>query len=92
MLVGTHEIIVPNDAMRRAINTKGITAETIKRLAVEDGGMTTLYWDAMEKVRAGLCSIEDALSEVRKDEFESRPAWMLEQSGVETNRQPLTKP
>jgi type IV pilus assembly protein PilB len=90
--IGTHEIIVPNDAMRRAINTKGITAETIKRLAVEDGGMTTLYWDAMEKVRAGLCSIEDALSEVRKDEFESRPAWMLEQSGVETNRQPLTQP
>ena len=81
--IGTHEIIVPNDAMRRAINTKGVTAEAIKRLAVEDGGMTTLYWDAMEKVRAGMCSIEDALSEVRKDEFESRPAWM---SGEEPTR------
>jgi len=74
--IGTHEVIVPNDAMRRVINTKGITAEALKRLAVEDGGMTTLYWDAMEKVRAGICSIEDTLSEVRKDEFDSRPAWM----------------
>jgi type IV pilus assembly protein PilB len=81
--IGTHEIIVPNDAMRKAINAKGITAEAIKRLAVENGDTTTLYWDAMEKVRAGICSIEDTLSEVRKDEFDSRPAWMFEELGLE---------
>jgi len=81
--IGTHELMVPDDAMRRAINTKGITAEAIKRLAVEDGGMTTLYWDAMEKVCAGLCSIEDTLSEVRKDEFDSRPDWMFKELGLE---------
>ena len=49
----------------------------------EDGGMTTLYWDAMEKVRAGICSIEDTLSEVRKDEFDSRPEWLFENAGAE---------
>jgi hypothetical protein len=37
----------------------------------------------MEKVRAGICSIEDTLSEVRKDEFDSRPAWMIEELGLE---------
>jgi type II secretory ATPase GspE/PulE/Tfp pilus assembly ATPase PilB-like protein len=76
--IGTHEVMVLNDALQRAINTKGVTAEAIKHLAVEDGGMTTLYWDAMEKVRAGFCSLEDSLAEVRKDEFDTRPAWMSE--------------
>jgi type IV pilus assembly protein PilB len=79
--IGTHEVMALNDAMQRIINTKGVTAETIKHLAVEDGGMTTLYWDAMEKVRAGLCSLADSLAEVRKDEFDTRPAWMSENGG-----------
>ena len=44
--------------------------------------MTTLYWDAMEKVRAGICSLDDALTEVRRDEFDSRPEWMFEDRGL----------
>jgi two-component system OmpR family response regulator len=40
------------------------------------GGMTALFWDAMEKVTQGLCSVDDALADVRPDEFDSRPAWM----------------
>jgi hypothetical protein len=47
-------------------------------MAVEQCGMTTLYWDAMDKVRAGVCSLEDVLLKVHKDEFNSRPAWILE--------------
>ena len=41
--------------------------------------MTTLYWDAMEKVRNGVTTVEDVLSKIRKDEFDSRPLWMFEQ-------------
>jgi type IV pilus assembly protein PilB len=76
--VGIHEILVPDDAMRRAINKPGITAEALKRMAVEQCEMTTLYWDAMDKVRAGVCSLEEVLLKVHKDEFDSRPAWVLE--------------
>jgi len=74
---GIHEVMAPDDGMRAAIVKKGITAEALKRMAVE-AGMTTLFWDAMEKVRAGLCSVEDAMANVRSDEFDSRPTWMLE--------------
>jgi type II secretory ATPase GspE/PulE/Tfp pilus assembly ATPase PilB-like protein len=81
--IGTHEMLVPNDHFRKAITTKGMTTEALKRQAVEDCGMTTLYWDAMEKVRAGICALEDVLSEVRKDEFDARPAWMFEELGLE---------
>jgi type IV pilus assembly protein PilB len=76
--VGVHEILVPDDALRVAMTRPGVTSEALKRMAVEAGGMTTLYWDAMEKVRSGLCSLEDALGNVRRDEFDSRPSWLRE--------------
>jgi len=81
--IGTHEILVPDDRLRRTITTPGVTAEALKRQAVEEVGMTTLYWDAMEKVRTGICSLEDTLTEVREDEFDSRPAWMRAELGPE---------
>jgi type IV pilus assembly protein PilB len=74
---GIHEILVPNDTMRAAIVQKGVTAEALKKMSVE-AGMTTLFWDAMEKVRNGLCSVEDAMANVRPDEFDSKPQWMKE--------------
>jgi type IV pilus assembly protein PilB len=80
--IGIHEILVPDDAMRKAINQHGITSEALKRMAIESTDMTTLYWDAMEKVRQGITSIEDALANVRRDEFDSRPRWMFEELGL----------
>lgn len=74
--IGTHEILIPNDEMRLLISQKGITTERLKRMAVENCGMTTLYWDAMEKVRHGVDSIEDVMSKIRADDFDTRPEWM----------------
>jgi hypothetical protein len=51
-------------------------------MAIENTDMTTLYWDAMEKVRQGITSIEDALANVRRDEFDSRPQWMFDELGI----------
>jgi type IV pilus assembly protein PilB len=73
--IGVHEVFVPDDALRAAIVKKGVTSEGLKRIAVE-AGMTTLFWDAMEKVRTGICSVEDAMANVRPDEFDSKPSWM----------------
>jgi len=81
--IGVHEMLIPDDVMRKAINQPGITSEAIKKMAIENADMTTLYWDAMEKVRDGITSIEDALANVRRDEFDSRPLWMFEQLGLE---------
>lgn len=80
--IGIHEILVPDDAIRKAINEHGITSEALKRMAIENTDMTTLYWDAMEKVREGITSIEDALANVRRDEFDSRPRWMFDELGI----------
>lgn len=85
--IGIHEILVPDDAIRKAINEHGITAETLKRMAIDNTGMTTLYWDAMEKVRQGITSIEDALANVRRDEFDSRPQWMFDDLGIKRPQQ-----
>jgi type IV pilus assembly protein PilB len=81
--IGTHEIFVPDDNVRLGISKGTLTAESLKRIAVESLGMTTLYWDAMEKVRNGVTTIEDVLSKIRKDEFDSRPDWMFEQYNMQ---------
>jgi type IV pilus assembly protein PilB len=77
--IGTHEIFVPDDDVRLGISKGTLTAENLKRIGVERLGMTTLYWDAMEKVRNGVTTVEDVLAKIRKDEFDSRPMWMFEQ-------------
>lgn len=84
--VGIHEILVPDDAMRKAINQHGITSEALKRMAIETTDMTTLYWDAMEKARQGITSVEEALANVRRDEFDSRPRWMFEELGLRSRQ------
>jgi hypothetical protein len=33
----------------------------------------TLYWDGVAKVRAGICSLDEVLSEIRQDEFDAKP-------------------
>jgi type IV pilus assembly protein PilB len=80
--LGCHEILVPHEALRALVNTKGVTAETFKKMAVHECGMTTLYWDAMEKARAGITSVEDVMAKVRRDEFDSRPGWMFTELGL----------
>jgi type II secretory ATPase GspE/PulE/Tfp pilus assembly ATPase PilB-like protein len=68
--------LVLDDALRATVATKGISADAIKRMAVENSGMTTLYWDAMEKAREGITSINEVLAQIRADEFDARPTWM----------------
>ncbi len=80
--IATHEVLVPNDRLRKAITTRGMTAEALKRQAVEQCGMTTLWWDTMEKVRAGVCALDDVLTEIRRDEFDARPDWMFDELGL----------
>ncbi|MGV3524689.1 MAG: ATPase, T2SS/T4P/T4SS family [Candidatus Sericytochromatia bacterium] len=76
--LGVHEILVPNDELRHALNTPGMSSEKLKKMAVEHG-MTTLFWDGVEKALAGLTSLEEVCARVRPDEFDSRPAWWHEQ-------------
>jgi type IV pilus assembly protein PilB len=71
---GVHELLIPTNRIRTALNTAGMTSDELKKLAVEEG-MTTLYWDAMDKVRQGITTLSEALATVRPDEFDSKPPW-----------------
>ncbi len=70
---GIHELLIPDENIRTAITEPGVSAQSLKHLAVKQG-MVTLYWDAMEKVVQGITSLEEALSKVKPDGFDSRPA------------------
>jgi type IV pilus assembly protein PilB len=63
--VGIHELMTNSEELTAAINAKAETAE-IKRIAIR-GGMKTLHQDSLLKVKLGLSTIEEALSNVTPD-------------------------
>jgi type IV pilus assembly protein PilB len=63
--IGVHELLKPNEEIKTMIN-KVIPSEELKKVAVANG-MITLYEDAMDKVRQGITSLEEALRVVRED-------------------------
>lgn len=79
--IGIHELLIPTEAIRSALTEPGMTSDKLKRIAVEEG-MTTLFWDAMEKVRMGITTIPEALARVQPDTFDSRPKWMRDEFGA----------
>ncbi len=79
--IGVHELMVPSEVVRNLITEPGMTAETLKRQAVKEG-MTTLFWDGVDKALQGLTSLEEVAARVRADDFDSRPTWWLKQIGT----------
>ncbi|HSY52858.1 MAG TPA: GspE/PulE family protein [Opitutaceae bacterium] len=63
--VGIHELMTNSEELTAAINAKAETA-ALKRIAVRSG-MKTLHQDSMLKVKLGLSTIEEALSNVPPD-------------------------
>ena len=56
--VGVHELMTVTPALRRLIQTKADPA-AIQRLALAEAGMRTLRQDGLEKVLAGISSLEE---------------------------------
>lgn len=63
--VGIHELMTNSEELTEAINKELQVAE-LKRIAMKNG-MKTLHQDSMLKVKLGLTTIEEALSNVPPD-------------------------
>ncbi|CAM3098069.1 ATPase, T2SS/T4P/T4SS family [Rariglobus hedericola] len=63
--VGIHELMINNEELTNAINKEVEVAE-LKRIAMRNG-MKTLHQDSILKVKMGLTTIEEALSNVPPD-------------------------
>jgi len=63
---GIHELLRNTDELKSLIN-KGATSEILKA-AARRGGMRTLFEDAMEKVKAGITSLPEAIGTARPDD------------------------
>jgi type IV pilus assembly protein PilB len=66
--MGVHELMVMNDELREICTRHGATAADIDKVARKNG-MVSLFDDAMEKVRAGVTSLEEALRTVRVEKI-----------------------
>ncbi len=63
--VGTHELMINSEELVKAINQEWETAK-LKRVAIRNG-MKTLHQDSMLKVRDGITSIQEAVSNIPPD-------------------------
>ena len=63
--VGIHELMINSEELTEAIN-KEVEVAGLKRIAMKNG-MKTLHQDSMLKVKMGLTTIEEALSNVPPD-------------------------
>ena len=63
--VGVYELLVPDDSLRAAMNSENISTEMIRDLAVNGCDMVSLFRDAMEKVRDGITSMQEATSKTK---------------------------
>jgi type IV pilus assembly protein PilB len=64
--IGIHELLLADDPMRELI-AKGAPALQLKQ-AARSNGMRTLFEDAMEKVKAGISSMPEALATAHQDD------------------------
>jgi len=83
--IATHELLVLDDWIREILSRPGCNALDLER-AVTAAGMTTLYGDAMEKVRAGITSVAEVVAKLRPDQLRNRPAV----DGVNGTHAPLS--
>ncbi|WP_432798075.1 GspE/PulE family protein [Poriferisphaera sp. WC338] len=58
--IGIYELLTPSDALLEVVS-KGGTLQDIKRKAIEDSCYITLREDGIEKVKAGLTTIDEIL-------------------------------
>ena len=63
--VGIHELMLNSEELTAAINQEAEVA-TLKRIAMRNG-MKTLHQDSMLKVKEGLTTLDEALSNVPPD-------------------------
>ena len=63
--MGIHELMRTNESIVKAINA-GFETARIKKIAMAYG-MKTLHQDSMQKVRAGLTIMEEAIATVPSD-------------------------
>jgi len=63
--LGIHELMITNDELHELISRNAPTHE-IKQSA-RKAGMLTLFEDALEKVKAGLTSLAEAIGNLRQD-------------------------
>ncbi|MDC3379382.1 ATPase, T2SS/T4P/T4SS family [Planctomycetota bacterium] len=69
---GTHETLRLNDELRHLINTSA-SSNIIKSAAMRNG-MTSIYQDALFKVKEGTTDLPDALARVKADEKDAMAA------------------
>ncbi|MEA2082518.1 MAG: GspE/PulE family protein [Elusimicrobiota bacterium] len=66
--IGVHEILMPNEEIRKLIIKKGVTPEEIQNAAVANGTLVPMFQDGLQKCLDGITSSEEVFRVLKKEQ------------------------
>ncbi|MDO9513580.1 MAG: ATPase, T2SS/T4P/T4SS family [Elusimicrobiota bacterium] len=66
--IGVHEILMPNEEIRKLVIKKGVTPEEIQRAAIDNGTLVPMFQDGLQKCLSGVTSSEEVFRVLKKEQ------------------------
>lgn len=66
--IGVHEILMPDEEIRKLVIKKGVTPEEIQRAAVDNGTLVPMFQDGLQKCLSGVTSSEEVFRVLKKEQ------------------------
>ncbi len=66
--IGVHEILMPNEEIRKLVIKKGVTPEEIQNVAVANGTLVPMFQDGLQKCLDGVTSSEEVFRVLKKEQ------------------------
>ncbi|PIY16533.1 MAG: pilus assembly protein PilB, partial [Elusimicrobia bacterium CG_4_10_14_3_um_filter_49_12_50_7] len=66
--IGVHEILMPDEEIRKLVIKKGVTPEEIQRAAIDNGTLVPMFQDGLQKCLSGVTSSEEVFRVLKKEQ------------------------
>ncbi|MBA3053099.1 MAG: GspE/PulE family protein [Candidatus Omnitrophota bacterium] len=66
--IGVHEILMPDEEIRKLVIRKGVTPEEIQRAAIDNGTLVPMFQDGLQKCLSGVTSSEEVFRVLKKEQ------------------------
>ncbi|MFH1958111.1 MAG: ATPase, T2SS/T4P/T4SS family [bacterium] len=66
--IGVHEILMPDEEIRKLVIKKGVTPEEIQKAAIANGTLVPMFQDGLQKCLDGITSSEEVFRVLKKEQ------------------------
>ncbi|MBA3065151.1 GAF domain-containing protein [bacterium] len=66
--IGVHEILMPDEEIRKLVIKRGVTPEEIQKAAIANGTLVPMFQDGLQKCLSGITSSEEVFRVLKKEQ------------------------